>query len=1296
MSASHLIFSNICCNKQGTCTNALPVILSQSKQQSHIYVATERATARQFLRSRPNTSTCLLVSSRNSAGLKELLKNAPLINTFDSDSQLGTAMNKTRKPSKILAFMVPPDSREVATCRALDDDPASGKSLATIYDGQAHGRKLSCLFDSGASSSFISSRLVKKMGLPVRNSRYKSVATASDQDVPVAGAVTFKIMLGRAAFEITAHVLSEFLESVDVIIGEDFMKTHSCGITYNPDSLRLLSPNGDEVVLDKRVYRGTAGASARTVKTTASMPNNPALQNSMEDERPLPDEIPADLAVRYLNSGRYKSFVAVLTPHELSPDDSEVDLDRVPNQPSGEPVENQPYKLDVNMNHVPPAMQTDLRNLIDSFADIFSETPQAGGANIPPLEHTIDLVPGAKPPFRRNCRLSPSEMIELKSQVTELLAKGIITPINSPYGAPVLFVKKPSGGFRFCLDYRALNEITVKLRYPLPRIDDLLDAARGATCYSSLDMAGGFHQLLISEEDVPKTAFATPFGHYAWRCLPMGLSNAPSQYQSTVNKIFQSLSFVLIYIDDILILSQSPAEHLDHLNQVFTKIREAGLQVRFSKCRFLQEQVKYLGHILSKEGVRADPEKLRTLTEWAFPSNATGILQFLGLANYFRKFVPNLSRLAAPLHQLTKKKVQFTKGEDAILAFEAIKEALASPPVLAYPNPDLPYELVSDASMTGCGAVLTQQGRPVAYFSSKFSPAEHNYTTGEQELLGIIKALKEWRCYLEGSQGLSIVTDHNPLTFFTKQPTLSRRQARWSEFMSRFQFSVRYRPGATNPADSLSRLPHQSAAAALMLFAITVNESSPDLMQQIKAESMTDLNFKDPTVTKQWSLQHGYWSFRGRIIVPATVRARVLKEHHATLIAGHFSWTKTLDLIQRQFWWPSMAADVQQFVSTCQTCQANKASCKRPYGLLQPLPIPDTRWHTVTMDFVFDLPMSSEKNDGIMVIVDKLTKYVCLAPVQKSSTSEDIARAFIKHVYQHHGLPKNIISDRDVRFTSQFWRNMCTRMRIEPRFSTAFHPQTDGQTERMNRVVEEVLRHFIDGNHVTWEELLPIVALTINNAKSSVTGQSPFYLNTARHPNTPLSVQMPDKQIPALDAVFADLDITLVRVQQLLRSAQDRQKTYADSRFRAPHSFKTGDQVMVSTRNFKFKTGVKKLHPKYIGPVQILSMTPGGNAAKLALPANYSRIHPVFHVSLLKPFKASSASMPVPAGPEVEDGFPFYQVETLLSHRIRKVGKRKIKQVLVKWKAYDDTHNSWEPLANLTPDLLRQAETFFK
>lgn len=1231
-----------------------------------------------------------------------------------------------RRPSPALVVSVPPDPRGTAECAALAQAALDTQQLDMVFPGEVESNRaqatfqVKCLLDSGASACFVSLNLARKLRLPFQDSGVKAVNTAADAVVPVAGVVSFMLRLSGVVTPVTAHVLPSFIAEADLILGQDYHKSHSVVLDYanNAAECSLLCPSTRRRVTLSRL---TLAAVTQTVptagpSTSAAPPCEPSYSHAVSDR--IPGLSPA-AAARLLRRHAGRAFVALVKPYPLSSGHAPgqqpavaamhpytVDAALQAGPPGTPPLTQPPEKPKPSLDHVPPAVRSELEAMLEEYADVFSESPQAGSAKVDIPQHTIKLKEGCKPPFRRNYRLSPLEMQELRTQVTDLLAKGLISPSNSPFGAPVLFVPKPNGGLRFCLDYRALNDLTEKLRYPLPRIDDLLDAARGAAFKSSLDMAGGYHQIRIAPEDVPKTAFGTPFGHYEWRVLPMGLTNAPSTFQHTMNTVFAPYlkvpgpvsdkhkpglegteRFVLVYLDDVLCLSKSVADHMRHLRLIFAKLREHGLQAKLSKCKFLQKELKFLGHILTEEGVKPDPAKVQTLIDWEFPTNALGVMQFLGLANYFRKFIPDFSRIAAPLTELTKKTVQFQKGEEEVRSFQAIKQLLASPPLLAYPNPDLPYELISDASVAGCGAVLVQEGRPVAYYSAKFSSAERNYATGEQELLGLIKALKEWRCYLEGCEQLTLVTDHNPLTWFSSQPTLSRRQARWQEFLSRFHpFEVKYRPGATNPADPLSRLHSVAACVSAVLLAVNVNANTPGLLERIKAETATDPHFTDPVQTRRYVQEDGFYTFRGRVVVPEVLRSTVLRDHHSNPASGHFGWQRTTELIERQFWWPKLREDVQSFVHSCTSCQQSKASNQRPFGLLSPLPIPDSRWHTVTMDFITDLPKTSEGHDAILVFVDKLTKYVHLVPTTKTCSAEQLATLFIKHIFQYHGLPKVLISDRDPRFTSRFWKALCTKLQCEPKYSTAFHPQTDGQTERTNRVLEEVLRHFLNGDHTNWEELLPLAAFAMNNAKSASTGETPFYLNYGVHPRSPSTLEMPGGHIPSLDVVLSNMHSTLSQVKKLLVAAQDRQKAYAD-KSRSPHAFKKGQQVLLSTKNFKFKQGVKKLHPKYVGPYKILEMV-GRNAAKLDLPAAYSKLHPVFHVSLLKEYREGPGCWTPPPAPLEIDGETYYQVERILATRERNAGRKKLREFLIKWQGYDDSHNSWEPESNLTPDLV--------
>ena len=364
------------------------------------------------------------------------------------------------------------------------------------------------------------------------------------------------------------------------------------------------------------------------------------------------------------------------------------------------------------------------------------------------------------------------------------MQKGFIEPSCSPFGAPILFVSKKDGTLRMCIDYRALNALTVKNRYPLPRIDDLMDRLQGATVFSSLDLASGYHQVRIPEEDVPKTAFRTPFGHYQFRVLSFGLTNAPSTFQAVMNRILQTdnlKDFVVVYLDDILVFSKTAAEHMVHLRAVLAALRKHKLYAKLSKCEFNKSQLKFLGHIVSSSGIKVDTDKIAAIEKWPVPKNLSELRSFLGLANYFRKFVQGYSKLVAPLTELTKSTVPWpAEWPDACNdAFEQVKWNLTHAPILAIPDVTQPFEVICDASGYGLGAVLMQNGRPCAFESKKMLPAERNYTATEQEMLAVIHALKIWRCYLEGVK-FTMVTDHNPNTFFDSQPNLNRCQARWS------------------------------------------------------------------------------------------------------------------------------------------------------------------------------------------------------------------------------------------------------------------------------------------------------------------------------------------------------------------------------------------------------------------------------------------------------------------------------------------------------------------------------------
>jgi hypothetical protein len=432
-----------------------------------------------------------------------------------------------------------------------------------------------------------------------------------------------------------------------------------------------------------------------------------------------------------------------------------------------------------------------IRKLLSEYSDVF---PDELPGELPPkrdIDHKIEIIPGSVPPVRAPYRMSLPELDELKKQLKEMIDKGQIRISKSPYRSPVLFVKKKDGTMRMCVDYRALNKMTVKNKYPLPRIDELLDRLLGAQHFSKIDLRSGYHQVRIAEEDIHKTAFSTRYGHFEFLVLPFGLTNAPATFMNLMQNVFSEYldDFVIVFLDDILVYSKNVAEHLKHLKTVLQTLREHKLYAKLSKCEFFKSEISFLGHIVTKDGLKMEPSKVKDVMDWPQPKNVHDIRSFLGLAGYYRRFVKDFSKIAGPLSNLLKNDTVFKWTETQEQAFQHLKEAVCTAPILILPDPHKPYTVVTDASGYAVGAALCQDHgnglQPCAYLSRKMNSHEMNYPVHEQELLAIIHALREWRHYILGNQ-FTIVTDHRSLQYIQTQPNLSARQVRWSEFLQQF------------------------------------------------------------------------------------------------------------------------------------------------------------------------------------------------------------------------------------------------------------------------------------------------------------------------------------------------------------------------------------------------------------------------------------------------------------------------------------------------------------------------------
>ncbi|KAH7548622.1 reverse transcriptase [Bipolaris maydis] len=1123
------------------------------------------------------------------------------------------------------------------------------------------GHEVTALIDSGAARTVISPRVVEKNNIPYRTKKVPMRVVLADDSPTTYGngwirLETEAVSLRLAGQESRTKISIMDLGETEMIIGYDWLLEHNPAIDWQKKSIHSREP----------VHK-VAGVRRETRPT---------------DQRANPD-------------GRF----GVISPHKIAriyaKDPQRVGviwIRQVATTKEG-PVPQVASVHDEPLLAVPAEYRT------SEFKELFEENEATDLAEHQDWDHEIILEEGAKLSPGGMYPIAPEHDAELRDYLQKNLKKGFIRPGSGPMASPILFVKKPNGKWRLCVDFRRLNSVTRKNRYPLPLITELMDRLQGAKWFTKFDVREGFYRIRIKEGHEWMTAFKTKYGLFEYTVMPFGLTNAPATFQSVINNALHEYLgiFVTAYLDDVLVYSSGTREeHVEHVKKVLRKLKEYKLYLQPGKCEFHTQETEFLGFIISTEGVKMNPKKIQTVQEWPKPKTVKDVQSFLGFANYYRKFIKDYSKITTPLTEITKKEIGFKWEQEHQEAFERIKQIFLEAPVLEMYNPQRPTRVETDASDYALGAVLSQQctdkkWRPVFYHSRKFSGAELNYDVHDKELLGVVDAFEQWEVYLLGlPDTIEVFTDHQNLTSFMTTKKLNRRQVRWAETLAQFDFKITHRAGTLNgAADALSRRsdlreeghkePHEAMLRQMPDGSLKYNQ--PEL-----AKIATTVVHQVMTLQQQWQEKANSWQFepessdgllqdeqeyrcmvsKDRTYIPPHMRPDLIKELHESPEYGHAGIEEMVRRLSKVFAIPRMRTKVQEILGNCLACHQNKPKRHKPYGLLQPLQPPSRPWTSVTMDFIVKLPRSLEPGsarfcDTILVIVDRLTKAAKFVPTEETITAEECAYEVQKALVSEHGIPEEFITDRD------------KLSRVKKKLSTSFHPETDGQTERTNQTLEQYLRMYVNKLQDNWVEYLPAAQLAYNSTKSATTRQSPHYANYGYEP----VAHRDPKDIESI-ADNANEKARLLRElhEELSKRIAQRNLTTSKAanrlRIEGP-TFKEGDKVFLSRQNLKTKRPCKKLDNLRVGPFEILEKI-GPVNYKLRLPPGM-KVHPIFHKKLLEP-----APQDAELAEDIELENDEYMVEAVKD--LRKIGRQW--KYLVKWQGWPDSQNTWEPEENLT------------
>lgn len=1005
------------------------------------------------------------------------------------------------------------------------------------------------------------------------------------------------------------------------------------------------------------------------------------------------------------------------------------------------------------------------------YLDVFSKTLASKLPQHKPWDIKIDLKPDASlPPRSKPYRKTVRELEIEREWVRKHLELGLIRKSESETCASLMFVPKKDDeiGLRPVIDYRPINRVTKKWPFPVPNIDDQLNKLSRKKYITRIDFRSAYYLIRVREGDEHKTAFVTSEGMYEFLVMPFGLTNAPAVFNSFIREAYADMQDVIVaFFDDLAVASDTLEENIRDVKRVLQRAREYDLFVKAEKCEFFVTETTFLGHVVSKGQIKVMPSKVEAISKWPVPTTARLLRGFLGLCNFYRRFIEAFAEIARVLHLRTRKNRPWDWDQECQEAFDKLKHALVTAPVLKAFDWALQCSVEADASKYAIGAILSQNDddgfpHPIEFYSRKLTDAEIKYDTYDKEMLAIVTSFKHWRPYLlHSSHPVVIYSDHHNLEYFMSPRKLNPRQNRWFVHLMEFNFTIKWKPGSQmGKADALSRQYDISTSDAenslqqlikpewidqdsippsvlpthvqshfyfspedledqrylvdiladtglnlgsskhhgLSLERIReAQQNGPDLREIFDYLTAGDHRQHPPHIDSRYDVlffslsEEGVLLFGNQIYVPNDPQLQLdlcrVAHNHLTI---HSGWQKTHQYLAQFFHWYGMVKYVQTYVSGCLKCQRNRAPTHAKFGKLKPLRIPDRPHQCLAMDSILKLPPSVDNgHDALYVFVDRFTKAIELVPYTEAGfDSNAFADMLETHIINVWGPPEEIVCDNASLHTAGFTREFLRTRAVHLLYSTAYHPQTDGQTERINQIIKHYLRKCLENtDQSTWTRYLPMIKRAYMTTYQASIKMTPYEALYHIPPVTPLKLRDYDIKSEAALTRAEEIEKHFMKVKANIAAAQERFSRYYDANRKTPPDFKVGDYVFLNRRNIETSRPSLSLDQRMLGPYRIMKTTRSPNAFVLDLPSSMSRLHPVFNVDLLEPVKPGHPGQyqepepPVKLPEEAE-----YPVEEILKSRVDPDMSRSqgaAWEFLIKWEGYPHDDNTWEPYENI-------------